>query len=88
MTSLGIFFDRVFKSYLLSKLYAAGVGTTYLNFLDSYLAPRRGKVVVQGESSEIFDIEDSVYQGTVFEPLLWSELPAHPPSLMESRYLA
>ena len=35
-------FDRVFKVYLLAKLYAAGVGPQYLNFLDSYLEPRKG----------------------------------------------
>ena len=29
-------FDRVSKEYLLAKLSAAGVGSTYLNFLDAY----------------------------------------------------
>ena len=65
-------FDRVFKIYLLAKLHAAGAGTTYLNFLDAYLAPRKGKVVVQGEASDIFVIEDSIFQGTVLGPALWN----------------
>ena len=65
-------FDRVFKIYLLAKLNAAGVGVTFLNFLDSYLAPRQGKVVVQGESSDTFDIQDSVFQGSVLGPPLWN----------------
>ena len=56
----------------MAKLYAAGVGTTYLNFLDAYLAPRKGKVVVQGEASDIRVIEDSIFQGTVLEPALWN----------------
>jgi len=63
-------FDRVFKTYLLAKLYAVGVGSKYLNFLDSYLAPRKGKVVVQGAASEMFDLEDSVFQGTCLGPSL------------------
>ena len=65
-------FDRVFKPYLLGKLQQAGVGTTYLNFLDAYLAPRKGKVVVQGSSSEEFVLEDTVFQGTVLGPPLWN----------------
>ena len=65
-------FDRVFKTFLLAKLYAFGVGSKYLNFLESYLAPRKGKVVVQGASSELFDLEDSVFQGTVLGPPLWN----------------
>ena len=65
-------FDRVFKVYLLAKLYRAGVGSTYLNFLDAYLAPREGKVVVQGASSEVFVLDDQVFQGTVLGPPLWN----------------
>ena len=30
-------FDRVSKDYLMAKLYAAGVGTVYFNFLNAYL---------------------------------------------------
>ena len=63
-------FERVFKTLLLTKLSAFEVGSTYLNFLESYLAPRKGKVVVQGASSDPFDLEDSVFQGTVLGPSL------------------
>ena len=65
-------FDRVSKTYLLSKLYAAGVGPKYLNFLDAYLAPRIGKVIVQGAFSEELCLEDSVFQGTCLGPPLWN----------------
>ena len=65
-------FDRVFKAYLLSKLHAIGVGAKYLNFLDAYLSPRRGRVVVQGTSSDEFILDDSVFQGTVLGPTLWN----------------
>ena len=57
---------------MLAKLYEAGVGTKYLNFLDSYLAPRKGRVVVQGAASHEFVIDDSVFQGTVLGPPLWN----------------
>jgi len=65
-------FDRVFKIYLLAKLHAAGVGADYLNFLDSYRSPRRGRVVVQGASSDEIVLDDSVFQGTVLGPCLWN----------------
>ena len=65
-------FDRVSKCYLLAKLHAAGVGSTYLNFLDAYLDPRKGKVVVHGTASDEFVLEDSVFQGTVLGPPLWN----------------
>ena len=65
-------FGRVFKLYILAKLYAAGVGPRYLNFLESYLAPRKGRVVVQGTFSDEISLENSVFQGTVFGPPLWN----------------
>ena len=65
-------FDRVFKDFLLAKLYAAGVGVQYLNFLDSYLQPRKGRVIVEGIASDVFEIADTVFQGTVLGPCLWN----------------
>ena len=61
-------FDRVSKIYLLSKLYASGVGSKYLNFLDSYLPTRKSRVVVQGAFSDEFSLEDTLFQGTVLGP--------------------
>jgi len=65
-------FDRVFKDYLLAKLQAAGVGANYLNFLNAYLQPRRARVIVEGESSDDFEIANTVFQGTVLGPCLWN----------------
>ena len=65
-------FDRVFKDYLLAKLQAANVGPRYLNFLDSYLQPRRAQVVVEGVASDTFEISNTVFQGTVLGPPLWN----------------
>ena len=41
-------FDRVFEPYILAKLHACEEDAIFLNFLDAYLAPRKGQVVVQG----------------------------------------
>ena len=57
---------------MLAKLQACGVGASFLNFLDAYLAPRKGQVVVQGSYSECFEIANSVFQGTVLGPPLWN----------------
>ena len=65
-------FDRVCKEYLLAKLHAAGVGPTYLNFLDSYLQPRKAVVVVEGQRSDEIEIANQVFQGTVLGPRLWN----------------
>ena len=65
-------FDRVFKPYLLAKLQGFGVGETFLKFLDAYLSPRVGQVVVQGKRSCNMDLANSVFQGTVNGPPLWN----------------
>ena len=65
-------FDRVFKLYLLAKLHAAGVNADFIKFLDAYLSPRRGRVVVQGSASQEMILDDSVFQGTVLGPPLWN----------------
>ena len=65
-------FDRVSKEYLLGKLNAAGIGPIYLDFLDAYLQPRCGRVIVEGVASNDFDLSDMVFQGTVLGPCLWN----------------
>ena len=65
-------FDRVFKLYLLAKLHGAGVSSDFIKFLDAYLSPRRGRVVVQGSASQEMILDDSVFQGTVLGPPLWN----------------
>ena len=65
-------FDRVCKEYILSKLQAAGVGSTYLAFLNAYLDERQGRVVVEGVESDPFQIFNTVFQGTVLGPPLWN----------------
>ena len=54
------------------ELYQTGVGNTYLDFLNSYLEPRVGYVTVEGALSDLFEIDNSVFQGTVLGPPLWN----------------
>jgi len=72
LSDISAAYDRVCKEYLFFKFNAAEVGALYLNFLDAYLSPRQGQVVVEGEFSELFEIANSVYQGTVLGPSLWN----------------
>ena len=44
----------------------------YLDFLNSYLEPRIGHVAVEGVLSEVIDLTDTVFQGTVLGPTLWN----------------
>jgi len=65
-------FDRVFKDFLMAKLASVGVNETYLQFLNSYLEPRMGQVTVEGAFSELIELADTVFQGTVLGPALWN----------------
>ena len=56
----------------MAKLYEAGVGPVYLNFLDSYLQPRRATVVVEGTMSDEIEIMNTVFQRTVLGLPLWN----------------
>ena len=57
---------------MLSKLQNAGIGTTYLRFLNAYLQPRQARVIVEGAVSDPFEIFNTVFQGTVLGPPLWN----------------
>ena len=65
-------FDRVYKETLLAKLFSIGVPDFFLAFLDAYLSPRVGQVTVAGVMSDVFDLSNMVFQGTVLGPTLWN----------------
>ena len=56
----------------MAKLQAAGIGETYLKFLDAYLEKRYAQVIVEGTASDPFEIHDTIFQGTVLGPPLWN----------------
>ena len=74
-------FDRVFKEFLMAKLYRAGLPDFYLNFLSSYLEPRIGKVAVEGTLSDLFEISNTgrfwgLLSGILFSGMWqWLQLP-------------
>ena len=63
-------FDRVDKNLLMGKLHGLGVAEVFLDFLNSYLEPRIGRVTIEGAVSEIITLADMVFQGTVLGPAL------------------
>ena len=65
-------FDRVDREILAEDLRQNGISDSMLRFLYSYLAPREAAVVVQGHNSDVFTIQDEVFQGTVLGPPLWN----------------
>jgi len=72
LSDIAAAFDRVLKQYMLAKCRRAGASDCFLAFLSEFLAPRRASVIVGGVSSDPFTIEDMVFQGTHFGPLLWN----------------
>ena len=64
--------DFVYKETLMAKLFSIGVPDFFLAFLDAYLSPRMGYVTVAGVLSDVFDLTNMVFQGTVLGPTLWN----------------
>ena len=65
-------FDRVKADLLIEKLRATGVQEDMLKFLTSYLERRHSTIIVEGASSRNFELEDTIFQGTVLGPKLWN----------------
>ena len=65
-------FDRVFKDFLMAKLCSGGFAGVCLDWLSSYLEPRIGRVTVDNVMSDVFELVDTVFQGTVLGPALWN----------------
>jgi hypothetical protein len=65
-------FDRVDVGILMSKCHTAGLEPTVCRFLRDFFRPRTACVIVQGNKSKPFPIENQVYQGTVLGPPAWN----------------
>ena len=63
--------DQVWYKNLLAKLPAFGFTPTHHKWIESFLANRSIKVVVDGMSSESFSINAGVPQGSVISPTLF-----------------
>jgi len=64
-------FDKVEAQRLMQKLEASDVDPKMLPVIRSWLRARRAKVVVGGEQADMPDLENQVFQGTVWGPILW-----------------
>lgn len=61
----------ILTELILAKLQRAGVGAKLMAFFRSYLSARRAIVVVQGQHSDPYIVDNQVFQGTVLGPPLW-----------------
>ena len=65
-------FDKVSRTLLIGKLSRLGLPDTFLDFLNSFLLNREGRVTVEGAVSDAMHLVDMVFQGTVLGPCLWN----------------
>ena len=65
-------FDRVSRTILLGRLSEIGLPNYFLDFLNSYLQPREGRVTLGSATSEAIELSDMCFQGTCFGPALWN----------------
>ena len=65
-------FDHVDAKRLLAKLRARGLPRDLLSIIASWLRKRKAQVVVGGAKSKNMNLENQVFQGTVWGPPLWN----------------
>ena len=65
-------FDRVFMERMMIKLHARKVPEDILSVLRSWLEARWAEVVVGGYKSLRYMLQNMVFQGTVWGPILWN----------------
>ena len=65
-------FDRVCSRRMIAKLRAAGLCNEIVTLISSWLRCRNAKVVVEGTHSEEIQLENMVFQGTVWGCILWN----------------
>ena len=64
-------FDKVWHEGLLFKLKQLGISGTLLKWLESYLALRKQRVILDGCCSDVSYVEAGVPQGSILGPLLF-----------------
>jgi hypothetical protein len=65
-------FDKVNNQVLVGKLRMAGVHVQLIAVIESWLSARDAHVVVSGQCSALLQLENMVFQGTVWGPTLWN----------------
>ena len=64
-------FDRVWHEGLLHKLEKYGIRGDLLKWFKSYLSERRQRVVIGGQTSDVYSIKAGVPQGSILGPVLF-----------------
>ena len=64
-------FDRVWHSGLLYKIEQFGISGGLLLWIKSYLSGRKQKVIINGQESELIEINAGVPQGSILGPLFF-----------------
>ena len=72
MSDVSAAFDRVLKQRLMAKLAARGTPEALLRVFESWLDKRTAVVVVNGSKSDVMELVNMVFQGTVWGPPLWN----------------
>ena len=72
MSDVSAAFDRVFMDRLVATLKARRVPKTLPDVFISWLQARRAVVVVGGSKSHEFTLQNIVFTGTVWGPMLWN----------------
>ena len=65
-------FNKVDAERLCSKLRDLGLHPQIVSLLSSWLRPREASIAVSGKSSSTFQMDNMVYQGTVWGSSLWN----------------
>ena len=72
MSDVSAAFDRVFTRRLVAKLSARGMPHNLLKLMTSWLKTRWAHVLVGGARAQRIDLDNMVFQGTVWGPILWN----------------
>ena len=65
-------FDRVSFSKLMAKLRKSVIHKDLADVIADWLIGRKGQVIIEGVSSNDFDLMNMTFQGTVWGPALWN----------------
>ena len=65
-------FGKVSRCLIIGKLFQIGLPDSFADFLNAYLLPREGYVRVENALSDVMELANMVFQGTVLGPALWN----------------